>query len=151
MNEQNILLKTENLKLKTKIKNLNSENKKLNENVNYLNQQLQKLINNKNNGNNKSSNFFEKNSSSNLKNDNSSDSSNFINEKNKMKELTYILIKNLEAKGITKEEVINKIIKETLEKFKQTHIEKENLIELFTNKIQSLINNSNKKKKKKIN
>ena len=151
MNEQNILLKTENLKLKSKIKNLNSENKKLNENVNYLNQQLQKLINNKNNGNNKSSNFFEKNSSSNLKNDNSSDSSNFINEKNKMKELTYILIKNLEAKGITKEEVINKIIKETLEKFKQTHIEKENLIELFTNKIQSLINNSNKNDKKKIN
>ena len=151
MNEQNILLKTENLKLKTKIKNLNSENKKLNENVNYLNQQLQKLINNKNNGNNKSSNFFEKNSSSNLKNDNSSDSSNFINEKNKMKELTYILIKNLEAKGITKEEVINKIIKETLEKFKQTHIEKENLIELFTNKIQSLINNTNKNDKKKIN
>ena len=151
MNEQNILLKTENLKLKTKIKNLNSENKKLNENVNYLNQQLQKLINNKNNGNNKSSNFFEKNSSSNLKNDNSSDSSNFINEKNKMKELTYILIKNLEAKGITKEEVINKIIKETLEKFKQTHIEKENLIELFTNKIQSLINNKNKNDKKKIN
>ena len=151
INEQNILLKTENLKLKTKIKNLNSENKKLNENVNYLNQQLQKLINNKNNGNNKSSNFFEKNSSSNLKNDNSSDSSNFINEKNKMKELTYILIKNLEAKGITKEEVINKIIKETLEKFKQTHIEKENLIELFTNKIQSLINNTNKNDKKKIN
>ena len=151
MNEQNILLKTENLKLKTKIKNLNSENKKLNENVNYLNQQLQKLINNKNNGNNKSSNFFEKNSSSNLKNDNSSDSSNFINEKNKMKELTYILIKNLEAKGISKEEVINKIIKETLEKFKQTHIEKENLIELFTNKIQSLINNTNKNDKKKIN
>ena len=63
-----------------------------------------------------------------------------------MKELTYILIKNLEAKGITKEEVINKIIKETLEKFKQTHIiEKENLNELFTNKIQSLINNTNKK------
>ena len=151
MNEQNILLKTENLKLKTKIKNLNSENKKLNENANYLNQQLQKLINNKNNGNNKSSNFFEKNSSSNLKNDNSSDSSNFINEKNKMKELTYILIKNLEAKGISKEEVINKIIKETLEKFKQTHIEKENLIELFTNKIQSLINNTNKNDKKKIN
>ena len=151
INEQNILLKTENLKLKTKIKNLNSENKKLNENVIYLNQQIQKQINNKNNGVNRSSNFFDKNSSSNLKNDNSSDSSNFINEKNKMKELTYILIKNLEAKGITKEEVINKIIKETLEKFKQTHIEKENLIELFTNKIQSLINNSNKNDKKKIN
>ena len=149
INEQNILLKTENLKLKTKIKNLNSENKKLNENVIYLNQQIQKQINNKNNGVNRSSNFFDKNSSS--KNDNSSDSSNFINEKNKMKELTYILIKNLEAKGITKEEVINKIIKETLEKFKQTHIEKENLIELFTNKIQSLINNSNKNDKKKIN
>ena len=149
INEQNILLKTENLKLKTKIKNLNSENKKLNENVIYLNQQIQKQINNKNNGVNRSSNFFDKNSSS--KNDNSSDSSNFINEKNKMKELTYILIKNLEAKGITKEEVINKIIKETLEKFKQTHIEKENLIELFTNKIQSLINNTNKNDKKKIN
>ena len=149
INEQNILLKTENLKLKTKIKNLNSENKKLNENVIYLNQQIQKQINNKNNSVNRSSNFFDKNSSS--KNDNSSDSSNFINEKNKMKELTYILIKNLEAKGITKEEVINKIIKETLEKFKQTHIEKENLIELFTNKIQSLINNTNKNDKKKIN
>ena len=151
LNEQNILLKTENLKLKSKIKNLNSENKKLNENINNLNQQIQKQINNKNNNINKSSNFFEKNSTLNLKNENSSDSSNYINEKNKMKELTYILIKNLEAKEITKEEILNKIIKETLDKFKQSHIEKENLIELFTNKTQILINNTNKNDKKKIN
>ena len=52
------------------------------------------------------------------------DSSNFINEKNKMKELTYILIKNLEAKGITKEEVINKIIKETLENLNKLILKK---------------------------
>ena len=85
-----------------------------------------------------------------LSSHNTNNSSNGVKNA-QITEITYILIKNFEAKKITKEDAINKIFKETLDNLNgENQVEKSSLVNDFTIKICNLINCNNEIDKSKI-
>jgi hypothetical protein len=155
--EENSNLKNENASFKTKIQTLNNENKKVNKKIIELEEQIKILSQEKKELEDKNyilnsqmSIPFPNLNNEKLSSHNSNNSSNGIKNA-QITEITYILIKNFEAKKITKEDALNKIFKEILDNLNgENQVEKSSLVNDFTIKICDLINCNNEIDKSKI-
>ena len=155
--EENSNLKNENTSFKHKIQNLNNENKKVNKKIIELEEQIKILMQEKKELEDKNyilnsqmSIPFPNFNNEKISSHNSNNSSNGVKNA-QITEITYILIKNFEAKKITKEDALNKIFKETLDNLNgENQVEKSSLVNDFTIRICNLINCNNEIEKSKI-
>ena len=149
-NEENSNLKKENTTLKSEYKQKLNKYKENNERINKIEEEIRNIILEKEIL--KEKNNILKNQINNLNIENNKEkitSNKSISSINGVKnaqitEITYILIKNFEAKKIRKEEALDKIFKSVIDNlYGESQVEKSGLVENFTDKICDLINCNN--------
>ena len=149
-NEENSNLKKENTTLKSEYKQKSNKDKENNERINKIEEEIRNIILEKEIL--KEKNNILKNQINNLNIENNKEkitSNKSISSINGVKnaqitEITYILIKNFEAKKIRKEEALDKIFKSVIDNlYGESQVEKSGLVENFTDKICDLINCNN--------
>ena len=117
--------------LQNQIKILKNEKKDLEQQNQFLSNQLSTMNNISNNSSN-------------------NNSSTDLNSRH-LTEISYILIKNFESNKITKQIAMQNIFREIVDSLgEDSKIEKQNLIDMITDKIMSIIKTKNKKDKTKI-
>ena len=150
-NEENSNLKNENSTLKSKYKRILNENKENNEKVHKMEEQIRNLLLEKKELEDKNY-LLTSQININLQKDNiknkissfKSDSSINAAKNAQITEITYILIKNFEAKKITKDEALNKIFKTVIDNlYGESQVEKSGLVVNFTDKICEVIQINN--------
>ncbi len=150
-NEENSNLKNENSTLKSKYKRILNENKENNEKVHKMEEQIRNLMLEKKELEDKNY-LLTSQININLQKDNiknkissfKSDSSINAAKNAQITEITYILIKNFEAKKITKDEALNKIFKTVIDNlYGESQVEKSGLVVNFTDKICEVIQINN--------
>ena len=150
-NEENSNLKNENSTLKSKYKRISNEYKENNEKIHKMEEQIRNLMLEKKELEDKNylltsqininiQNEKLKNKISIFKSD-----SSLNGVKNaQITEITYILIKNFEARKITKDEALTKIFKSVIDNlYGESQVEKTGLVENFTDKICDIIQCNN--------
>ena len=150
-NEENSNLKNENSTLKSKYKRISNEYKENNEKIHKMEEQIRNLMLEKKELEDKNylltsqininiQNEKLKNKISTFKSD-----SSLNGVKNaQITEITYILIKNFEARKITKDEALTKIFKSVIDNlYGESQVEKTGLVENFTDKICDIIQCNN--------
>jgi len=150
-NEENSNLKNENSTLKSKYKRITKEYKENNEKIHKMEEQIRNLMLEKKELEDKNylltsqininiQNEKLKNKISTFKSD-----SSLNGVKNaQITEITYILIKNFEARKITKDEALTKIFKSVIDNlYGESQVEKTGLVENFTDKICDIIQCNN--------
>ena len=150
-NEENSNLKNENSTLKSKYKRISNECKENNEKIHKMEEQIRNLMLEKKELEDKNylltsqininiQNEKLKNKISTFKSD-----SSLNGVKNaQITEITYILIKNFEARKITKDEALTKIFKSVIDNlYGESQVEKTGLVENFTDKICDIIQCNN--------
>ncbi len=150
-NEENSNLKNENSSLKSKYKRILNEHKENNEKVHKMEEQIRNLMLEKKELEDKNY-LLTSQININLRKDNiknkissfKSDSSINGAKNAQITEITYILIKNFEARKITKDEALNKIFKTVIDNlYGESQVEKSGLVVNFTDKICEVIQINN--------
>jgi hypothetical protein len=150
-NEENSNLKNENSSLKSKYKRILNEHKENNEKVHKMEEQIRNLLLEKKELEDKNY-LLTSQININLQKDNiknkissfKSDSSINGAKNAQITEITYILIKNFEARKITKDEALNKIFKTVIDNlYGESQVEKSGLVVNFTDKICEVIQINN--------
>ena len=150
-NEENSNLKNENSSLKSKYKRILNEHKENNEKVHKMEEQIRNLMLEKKELEDKNY-LLTSQININLRKDNiknkissfKSDSSINGAKNAQITEITYILIKNFEARKITKDDALNKIFKTVIDNlYGESQVEKSGLVVNFTDKICEVIQINN--------